>query len=164
MSDLDLLAQPLTANMFAGFGDVLETDGDPDQVINEGTCGRWHDLAQLDFTNGRAGISLFKAKPRPLPYRLKLLERHPEGSQTFLPLSQHPFLVVVAPDEHGSPGQLLAFITRPGQGVNYHRGIWHGVLTPLSEPGLFAVIDRIGVGANLETHRLPRPLSVHVGE
>jgi len=75
-----LLAEPLTADAFTGFGEILEADGDPDQVNNEGTCGRWHDLVQLEFTNGRTGISLFKVKPRPLPHRLDFLERRPKGS------------------------------------------------------------------------------------
>lgn len=67
MSDLHLLTEPLAADAFAGFGEVLEADGDPDQANNEGTCGRWHDLVQLEFANGRAGISLFKVKLRPSP-------------------------------------------------------------------------------------------------
>ncbi|MDH3662531.1 MAG: ureidoglycolate lyase [Alphaproteobacteria bacterium] len=154
---------PLTRSAFAAFGDVLEVAGEPDKVINQGCCGRWHDLAELDFADGRAGISLFKAKPRSLPYRLDLLERHPDGSQAFLPMSQDPFLVVVAPDDGGRPGQPRAFLTAPGQGVNYHRGVWHGVLTPLAEPGLFAVIDRIGDGANLEEHWLDRPVTIEAG-
>lgn len=144
--------EPLTASAFAPFGDVLDTQGDPDRIINQGFCGRWHDRARLDFTDGRAGISLFRAEPRALPYRLDMVERHPDGSQAFLPMSMEPFLVIVAPDDGGIPGTPRAFRTAPGQGVNYHRGTWHGVLTPLAAPGLFAVIDRIGPGANLEEH------------
>ncbi|MEM8754794.1 MAG: ureidoglycolate lyase, partial [Pseudomonadota bacterium] len=78
------------------------------------------------------------------------MERHPAGSQAFLPMTENPFLVVVARDEDGRPGAPLAFLTAPGQGVNYARGAWHGVLTPLAAPGLFAVIDRVGPGENLE--------------
>lgn len=153
-------AAPLTAAAFAPFGDVLEAAGAPDRVINQGFCGRWHDLARLDFADGRAGISLFRAAPRALPYRLELLERHPEGSQAFLPMSEAPFLVIVAPDDGGAPGCPLAFLTMPGQGVNYRRGVWHGVLTPLSAPGLFAVVDRIGDGPNLEECRLDEPWEI----
>ena len=61
---------------------------------------------------------------------------------------------------HGQPGDPQAFLTRPGQGVNYHRGTWHGVLTPLSEPGVFAVVDRIGQGVNLEEHWLEEPYTI----
>lgn len=153
-------AEPLTGAAFASFGDVLEAEGPPDRIINQGLCGRYHDRAALDFAEGRAGISLFKAEPRSLPYRLDMVERHPEGSQAFLPMSAHPFLVIVAPDEDGRPGRPRAFLTVPGQGINLHRGTWHGVLTPLHAPGLFAVVDRIGAGPNLEEHWFETPWTV----
>ena len=72
-------------------------------------------------------------------------------------MTAHPFLVTVAPDEGGTPGRPRAFLTAPGQGVNLARGTWHGVLTPLHAPGLFAVIDRIGAGDNLEEHWFAAP-------
>lgn len=147
---LTIAPQPLTAEAFAPFGDVLEAAGTPDKKINQGLCGRFHDRARLDFSDGQAGISLFDAEARSLPMRLEMVERHPDGSQAFLPLSRAPFLVVVAPDDGGKPGTPVAFITAPGQGVNYHRGVWHGVCAPLSEEGQFAVVDRIGDGPNLE--------------
>ncbi|WP_170337816.1 ureidoglycolate lyase [Ruegeria arenilitoris] len=151
---------PLTAQAFAPFGDVLEVSGTPDKIINQGQCGRYHDRAVLDFADGRAGISLFDANPRALPYQLDMVERHPQGSQAFVPMTNQPFLVIVAPDEDGVPGRPLAFVTQPGQAVNYHRGTWHGVLTPLHAPGLFAVVDRIGSGANLEEHWFDTPYEV----
>ena len=151
-----LVAAPLTAAAFAPFGDVLEAAGPPDRIINEGLCGRFHDRARLDFgPGGRAGLSIFDAVPRPLPHRFDLVERHPEGSQAFLPLTGMPFLVIVAPDAGGRPGPPLAFRTAPGQGINLLRGVWHGVLTPLHAPGLFAVLDRIGPTPNLEEFRYP---------
>ena len=146
--------EPLTADAFAPFGDLLDCSGDPDKLINQGLCGRYHDRATLDFADGRAGISLFEAELRSLPYTLDLLERHPLGSQAFVPMSFDPFLVIVAPDENGKPGTPRAFLTQSGQAINLHRNTWHGVLTPLSGTGLFAVIDRIGDGANLEEHWL----------
>lgn len=152
--------QPLTAEAFAPFGEVLDVTGDPDKIINQGMCGRYHDRATLDFVEGRAGISLFNAQKRSLPLTLDMVERHPDGSQAFLPMSQEPFLVIVAPDAAGKPGVPLAFVTRPGQGVNFHRGTWHGVLTPLSDAGLFAVVDRIGAGPNLEEHWFQTPFIV----
>ncbi|WP_127115837.1 ureidoglycolate lyase [Shimia sediminis] len=147
---LTIAPQPLTAEAFAPFGDVLEAVGTPDKMINQGLCGRFHDRAILDFSDGQAGISLFDAEARSLPMSLDMVERHPDGSQAFLPLSRAPFLVVVAPDDGGKPGTPVAFITAPGQGVNYHRNVWHGVCAPLSEQGQFAVVDRIGDGPNLE--------------
>ncbi len=153
----EIVIAPLTAEAFAPFGEVLEAKGDPDRIINQGLCGRFHDLATLDFLDGRAGISLFRSEARDLPYRLDMVERHPLGSQAFLPMSLDPFLVIVAHDEDGTPGAPLAFRSAPGQGINFHRGTWHGVLTPLSPPGLFSVIDRIGEGANLEEHLFDVP-------
>ena len=160
-----LRAEPLTAVAFAPFGEVLELRPRPDRIINAGLCGRHHDLARLDLADGRAGISLFDAEPRALPHRVDLLERHPLGSQAFVPMTEHPFLVVVAPDEGGAPGRPRAFLTAPGQGVNYARGTWHGVLTPLHAPGLFAVVDRIAppgedAAANLHEHPLAEPWMV----
>ena len=153
--------EPLDPAAFAPFGDVLEAAGAPDRIINAGLCGRFHDRARLDFgPSGRAGISIFRAELRRLPLTLDLLERHPEGSQAFVPMSADGFLVVVAPDAGGQPGRPRAFLTRPGQGVNVLRNTWHGVLTPLAGSGLFAVIDRIGPGANLEEHRLADPWTV----
>ena len=156
----DIQCKPLTSQAFAPFGDVLECAGEPDKMINAGLCGRFHDRARTDFGDGQAGVSLFKATPRALPYTLDLLERHPVGSQAFIPMSEHQFLVTVAPDEGGVPGQPLAFLTTPGQGINLHRGTWHGVLTPLHLPGLFAVVDRIGPGANLQEFSLDPPYRV----
>lgn len=163
MSDRRIPVQQLEAEAFAPFGEVLEAAGEPVRVINQGLCHRFHDRALLDFgeaTGGRAGISLFQAEPRALPLSLALVERHPEGSQAFLPMTPEPFLVVVAPDEEGRPGRPLAFVTRPGQGVNYRRGIWHGVLMPLGPTGLFAVVDRIGPTPNLEEHWFDEPWTV----
>jgi ureidoglycolate lyase len=156
----DILIEPLTPEAFTSFGDVLDAEGSPDRIINQGLCGRFHDRARLDFEGGRAGLSIFKAEPRSLPYRLELVERHPLGSQAFLPMTEHPFLVIVAEGHEAAPGRIRAFLTAPGQGINLHRGTWHGVLTPLHALGLFAVVDRIGDGPNLEEYWLPEPLTV----
>lgn len=155
-----ITAEPLTEAAFAPFGDVLEVRGPPDRLINQGLCGRFHDRARLDFGDGRAGLSLFDAEPRRLPYRLEMMERHPDGSQAFVPMTMAAFLVIVAPDAGGVPGSPQAFLTAPGQAINLHRGTWHGVLTPLSAPGLFAVLDRIGPGDNLEEHWFDTPYTV----
>ncbi len=155
-------AVPLTADAFAPFGDVLEVTGAPTKIINQGLCGRYHDLAKLDFSDGRAGISLFDAEPRDIPLALDMMERHPEGSQAFLPMTEHPFLVIVAEDAGGRPAEPKAFLALSGQGVNYHRNTWHGVLTPLHAPGRFAVVDRIGEGANLEEFWFDTPYSITV--
>jgi ureidoglycolate lyase len=156
----EITIAPLTAETFASFGEVLEAAGTPDKIINHGLCGRFHDVATLDIIDGRPGISLFKSEARSLPYQIDMVERHPLGSQAFLPMGADPFLVIVAADEDGTPGAPKAFRTAPGQGINFARNTWHGVLTPLSPPGLFAVIDRIGEGANLEEHWFETPYTV----
>ena len=152
--------QPITHKAFAPFGDILDCTGNPDKIINQGKCGRFHDRATLDFHEGRAGISLFKAELRNLPLTLDMMERHPDGSQCFVPMSHDGFLVIVAPDANGKPGAPQAFRTEPGQAINFHRNTWHGVLTPIAGSGLFAVIDRIGAGANLQEHWFDTPYTV----
>ena len=149
-----LAVLPLNATDFAPFGDVLQVQPSPTILINQGNCARYSDLASLDFSDGRAGISVFHAKPYQSPLTLSMMERHPAGSQAFIPMSDDPFLVIVAPDADGQPGLPRVFETDGLQGVNYHRNVWHGVLTPIRGNGLFTVVDRIGPGSNLEEHWL----------
>lgn len=152
----------LSAAAFAPFGDVIELADQPSFQINRGLCDRFHDLARLDFVGpgARANISLARAKPYALPLELDMVERHPLGSQAFIPLSDRPFLVIVAPDDGGRPGRPQAFLTAPGQGVNYLRNTWHGVLTPLDEEAVFAIVDREGDGTNLEEFFFDQPYTV----
>ena len=153
-------ALPLTAEAFAPFGDVIEAAG-ASFPINDGMCDRFHDRARLDFAEaGRAGISVGHGRPYPLPHVFTLVERHPLGSQAFVPMSADPYLVIVAPDEDGRPGAPRAFLAGPGQGVNYLRNAWHGVLTPLRRPASFLIVDYIGLGNNLEEFHYPEPWTV----
>lgn len=152
--------EPIDKAAFAPFGDIIDSEGSPDKIINQGKCGRYHDRAALDFSDGRAGISLFRAEMRHLPLTLDMMERHPDGSQCFVPMSADPFVVIVAPDNADQPGTPLAFRTSPGQAINFHRNTWHGVLTPIAGSGLFTVIDRIGAGANLEEYWFDTPWTV----
>jgi ureidoglycolate lyase len=156
-----IVAELLAAAAFAPFGDVIEAAG-ASFPINGGMCDRFHDLARMEFTGAgaRAGISVGRGRPYPMPLVFDLVERHPFGSQAFVPMTADPFLVVVAPDEGGRPGRPRAFLTAPGQGVNYLRGAWHGVLTPLGREAPFLIVDRIGEGANLEEFRYEAPWTV----
>ena len=156
----DIQIEPLTAEAFAPFGDLIEPSGEPTVMINRGKCGRYHDIANLDFADGKAGISVFEGEPYTLPITLDLMERHPLGSQAFLPLTSEPYLVIVAVDDSGVPGRPRAFLAKADQGVNYHRNTWHGVLTPLNKKALFAVVDRIGDGNNLVEHTFLAPYRV----
>jgi ureidoglycolate lyase len=155
-----LTAEPLSAAAFAPFGDVIEAAG-ASFPINGGMCDRFHDLARIEVVgDGRIGVSVGDSRPYALPLAFTLVERHPLGSQAFVPMSEDPFLVVVAPDEDGRPGTPRAFLTGPGQGVNYLRNVWHGVLTPLRRPARFLIVDRIGTGNNLEEYHYPEPWTV----
>ncbi|QXT41218.1 ureidoglycolate lyase [Gymnodinialimonas ceratoperidinii] len=160
---MTLVARPITAEAFAPFGQVIALTDAP-ITINEGMCQRFNDLAEIDIIEGRPGLSLFQSKLRQLPYSCDLLERHPLGSQCFIPMSDAELLVIVAPDAGGKPGAAQAFTARNDVAVNIARNTWHGVLSPLSGSGMFAVIDRIGTGdnpgQNLEEHRLEEPLQI----
>ena len=161
MSDGRTVAvRPLTAEAFAPFGTVIEARGEPTRLINAGLCGRHHDLCAPDVADGRVGLSVFDAQPRTLPYRLDLMERHPIGSQAFVPMHAEPFLVTVAPDQDGRPGKPVAFLTDGAQGIQFARNVWHGVLTPLAAPGLFTVVDYCGERPNLEELPLDPPWTV----
>ena len=148
-----ITVEPLTPAAFAPFGDVLDATGDF-RLINQGLCQRHHNRAALDFSTAQPGISIFQAQPRSLPYTLTLIERHPKGSQAFIPMTEHPFLIITATSPAATP---RAFLTNGAQGINFATGTWHGVLTPLHNPGLFAVIDRIADDPNLEEHDYPTP-------
>lgn len=155
-----LIVEPLTRDAFAPFGDVIEASGAVQRfLINDGNTERFHDLASLSaLADGRLGLSLFRGQPRSLPFRVEKLERHPLGSQAFIPLSGEPYLVVVAPP--GPPPDLervRVFLAAASQGVNYAPGVWHHPLLALNRVSDFAVIDRIGRGDNCEETRLPRP-------
>jgi len=154
--------RPLTRTAFAAFGEVIEMAGAQNFPINTGKCIRYHDLANIETTGERARpmISLLRGEPYPPPLELKMVERHPLGSQAFIPLSNHPFLVVVAEETGSGPGTPLAFRTKPGQGVNIGRNVWHGILTPLDGLSDFAVVDRGGEGINLEEYFYEEPFLI----
>ena len=154
--------EPLTREAFAPFGDVIEMEGAHSFAINNGMCMRFHDLAKVETTgeNARTLVSLLRGKPYELPLTLTMVERHPFGSQAFVPLSSHPFLVVAAHDGPDGPSEPVAFLTEPGQGINIHRNVWHGILTPLHAESDFVVIDRGGDGINLEEHFYSEPFII----
>ena len=155
-----LALEPLTREGFAPFGDVIELEGARQLLINGGTTTRFHDLARIDVAagQGQALLSLFRAQPRALPMLLTMMERHPLGSQAFVPLGAQPYVVVVAGDLDGRPHGLRAFLTQGWQGVNYARGVWHHPLLALSCVSDFVVVDRGGPGLNLQECDLAQPV------
>lgn len=153
----ELQVQPLSSETFARFGDVIETAGKHHFLINKGNVQRYHDLAQVDVTreNGHTLINIFRAKPLNLPLTISMLERHPLGSQAFIPLSRTPFLIVVAPPGELDAAAISAFISTEQQGVSYHRGVWHHPVIALDIETDFLVIDRGGPGDNCDEAPLP---------
>ena len=96
MTARTLTPTPLTSAGFSPFGDVIEARGSG-QAINDDTCVRFNDLARVETVPpGLAGLSVFRAAPRTLPLRIAMLERHPLGSQAFMPLDGRCFIVVAA--------------------------------------------------------------------
>ena len=152
MAETILPVEPLTRAAFAPFGDVIETDGAHRFAINNGSTTRFHDLARVDVEaeDGHALVNIFRARPLPMPLTVAMVEKHPLGSQAFVPLEAAPFLVVVAPPgDRVAPQDLRAFLAEGGQGVNYTRGVWHHPVIALGRETDFLVIDRGGPGDNL---------------
>lgn len=168
MNERTLRPEPLTASAFAPFGDVVEAGETSDAGMNESRFARFDDLVGLDMAAeppGRVSVSIARCNtPSTLPMRVLMMERHPLGSQAFIPLQEFEFIVVVAP-----PGAALdesairAFRSNGRQGINYRRGTWHMPLIALAEGQKFLVIDRLGEGANCDQVDLVRPCMLEAG-
>jgi ureidoglycolate lyase len=148
-----LIVEPLSKAAFAPFGDVIETAGSDHFLINNGSTQRFHRLADVHTAtpDDKAIISIFRAQALAMPLTLRMLERHPLGSQAFMPLRGKPFLIVVAPlgDEPQSR-EVRAFVSDGQQGVNYHRGVWHHPILTIEQEDDFLVVDRSGEGNNCD--------------
>jgi ureidoglycolate lyase len=150
-----LVIEPLSKAAFAPFGDVIETEGSAHFMINNGSTMRFHRLAQVETATPEdaAIISIFRAEALPMPLTVRMLERHPLGSQAFMPLLGNAFLIVVAPPgEVPLSGQVRAFVSDGRQGINYHRGVWHHPVLTLERRDDFLVVDRSGTGNNCDEH------------
>lgn len=146
-----LTPEPLTAAAFASFGNVIEaSDSAVKLEINQGHAIRYDRLADVDVADGGGTpvISLFRAKPL-AELVLKTFERHPLGSQSFIPLSGKPYLVAVAPAGEFDAEKVRLFRAEKHQGVHYGKGVWHHFLLVLEESD-FLVVDRAGDGENCE--------------
>lgn len=150
---LELHAQPLTADAFADFGDVIERCDAKSFPINGGRTQRHHDLAKVQALGDEARVllSIFVSQPVTVPLELTFLEMHPQGSQAFMPLNGERFLVVVAPKgDTIDPQDVRAFVTSGRQGVSYGAGTWHAIQSVLNTEGEFLVVDRGGAGNNCD--------------
>ena len=162
---MKLLPTPLTAQAFAPFGRVIECGAGEVLHINAGTCERHHALAPIDCAAGRRPVvSIFRAQSRDLPLPITMMERHPLGSQAFVPMphvgGSGEWLIVVAPDEEGVPGAPRAFLARADQGVSYATNVWHHPLIALGGDRLFTVVDAIGEEPNLEERDYATPYTL----
>ncbi|MBW3695906.1 ureidoglycolate lyase [Vibrio sp. T187] len=148
-----LTIEPLTKQAFAEFGDVIEVENSDYFMINNGSTRRYHKLAEADVEEqgGKAIISIFQATPLEYPLTIKMLERHPLGSQAFIPMLGQPYLIVVAPKgDKPQLNQSRAFYSNGKQGVNYHKGVWHHPVLALTEQDKFLIVDRAGEGHNCD--------------
>lgn len=137
--------EPLSVDAFAPFGDVVSAGLRAGTSANQGTAVRFDGSAALasDRPAARPNLAVFRSTPVALPFRIRLLERHPHSSQAFLPMLCAAFLVIVAPTAAGGEpdlGGLRAFRCGPGQGINYRLGVWHHPILALEAPAEFAML------------------------
>lgn len=155
--------KPLTAENFTVFGDVIEASVDVKNfAINDGFTQRYHDLAKVDVTDnsGHTLINIFRSTPLAQPIAIKMMERHPRGSQAFIPMGDNPYLVVVAPAGKFELSKIEVFIAQSNQGVNYHKGTWHHFCLALVSESDFLVVDRGGEGDNCDVLELDGSLVI----
>lgn len=140
-----MIIEPLTADAFAPFGEVIESDPATAVEINAGFTTRFHALATAQ-TDQDVIISIFNGRPRAL--EVAMLECHPLGSQAFVPMGGQDWLAVVS--ETPDSTALRVFHCRGDQGLQYAAGVWHHPLLVLGDAQDFLVVDRAGEGPNLE--------------
>tara|TARA_B100001173_G_scaffold92232_1_gene79735 strand:+ start:270 stop:767 length:498 start_codon:yes stop_codon:yes gene_type:complete len=146
----------ITKENFAKYGDMISTKDIKPLEINNGFAKRYDGIANLNTSidNGETTISIFSALKRSFPMKIDMMEKHPLGSQAFIPMKETTFLVFVAPKEEKLDlNKIEAFIIPPGIGVNYNPGIWHFPLISTEDMN-FLVIDRKGSGDNLVIENL----------
>ena len=148
--------KPITKENFSKFGDMITKANIKPIEINDGYAKRFDGIANLNTTkdNGETTICIFSALKRSFPMKIDMMEKHPLGSQAFVPMKETTFLVFVAP-EGGKPNlrEAEAFIVPPGIGVNYNPGTWHFPLIATEDMN-FLVVDRKGSGDNLVIENL----------
>lgn len=154
---INLRPEPLTRERFAAYGDVIESAATKTVGMNAARFQRFDDLCTIDIVDGgRVAMSIARCRAATaLPLRIDVVERHPLGSQAFVPLQQCTVVIVVAPPgESVDAKDLRAFVTNGKQGFNYRRGTWHMPLIALEAGQEFLIVDRAGAEANCEEHAL----------
>ena len=151
-------AKKITKKNFSKFGQLIDTSKKNPININDGYAKRFDNLINVDASKnkGKAIVSIFKAKKRRFPMKIDMMEKHPLGSQAFIPMKETTFLVFVAPKEDKLDlNKIEAFIIPPGIGVNYNPGTWHFPLISTEDMN-FLVVDRKGSGDNLVIENLEK--------
>ena len=141
----------ITKENFSKFGDMITTANIKPIEINDGYAKRFDGIANLNTSkdNGETTICIFSALKRSFPMKINMMEKHPLGSQAFIPMKQTTFLVLVAPKgDKPDLNEIEAFIIPPEIGVNYSPGTWHFPLIATEDMN-FLVVDRKGSGDNL---------------
>ena len=150
--------KPITKENFSKFGDMITTNDIKPLEINDGYAKRYDGIANLNTSkdSGETTICIFSALKRHFPIKIDMMEKHPLGSQAFVPMKETTFLVFVAP-EGNKPDldKIEAFIVPPGIGVNYNPGTWHFPLLATEDMN-FLVVDRKGSGDNLVIESLDK--------
>ncbi len=149
---------PITKENFSKFGDMISTNNIKPLEINNGYAKRYDGIADLNTANenGETTISIFSALKRNFPMKIDMMEKHPLGSQAFIPMKETTFIVFVAPKgEKPDLNKIEAFIIPPGIGVNYDPGVWHFPLISTEDMN-FLVVDRKGSGKNLVIESLDK--------
>ena len=145
----------ISRSNFAAFGDVISTNDINPMDINAGYAKRFDNLADLNTSkdDGKTIVSIFSALKRTFPMKIDMMEKHPLGSQTFVPMKETVFLSFVAPPgDVPEINKIQSFIIPPKMGINYKPGIWHFPLISTEDTN-FLVIDRKGNGNNLIIHK-----------
>ena len=143
--------KPITKENFSKYGDVITTKDIKPLEINDGYAKRFDGIANLDtsINAGETTICIFSALKRTFPMKIDMMEKHPLGSQAFIPMQETTFLVLVAPKgSKPNINEIESFIVPPHIGVNYNPGIWHFPLISTKDMN-FLVVDRKGSGDNL---------------
>jgi ureidoglycolate lyase len=162
-----LVAKELSREAFAPYGEVVAVTNENEILdINYGRTQRHHRLAsvQLGGDDAIAIASIFRSQAVELPFRVEVMERHPLGSQMFMPLSGHPYLVAVAPAGEFDWTAVELFLAQADQGVNYHAGTWHHYCLALEGVSDFLVVDRDGAGDNCDEVHLSDSQQLILGE
>ncbi len=163
MKTYRLNLKPLTQEAFAPFGDVIQKEGHFPEEINYGHTRKYAGLARVDVGDEKstAMVHIYRSRPVSLPFRVEVMEYHPLGSQAFIPLHSHPFLVIVAPPAETLPFKSIqGFFTNGEQGVNLNKAVWHHYQLSLDETCDYLVIERDGPGVNTIEQHLEQALFI----